>query len=447
MLKLFGKHKDKEKNSFLFDLLSVFTSRATVLSLGLFNTILTARYLGPEGNGIIAAVMVYPNLFMTIGALGIQQATTYYVGQKRFNLSQIYGAVLAILIFTTAFCMISCYILIHYLTKGHYSNLLVFWAIISLPFGFYTTYSSGIFLGLQKIKQYNSVNWIPSVINLVFTFLFIAVFPFGVPGSMAGTFLGVFILSFMVYFMIKKIVPVKPRFDFVIIRGVLKLGLIYAATAMIAVLNYKADIVLLERYSNSYQLGIYSKGAILVELLWQIPTVLSTITFSRSTAAKDPKAFSLKVCSLLRFASVLILILSILFYFSAHFVIALMYGKAFDGSADVIKILLPGVVLMTIYKVLYMDIAGKGKPWKSIEAMLPAVIVNIALNIWWIPKYGANGSAMASMVSYSLSAIIFLFIYSKHTSIPLKTMFTFSADDKELVTRLLLKFKTQQTNN
>lgn len=437
-----------KKNTFLADLLSVFTSRAAVLLIGLINTIISARYLGPVGNGVIAAVSVYPNLLTTIGALGIQQATTYFVGQEKYNLDKIYGAILGILIFATVFCLGTSYIFIRYLTHGSYSNTLIFWAILPIPFSLYTTFSSGIFLGKQKIKEYNQINWIPAAINFAFTFLFIAILSLGVPGSMAGTFLGTFIMAFAVYFMIRKFVEVRPRFEIGIMKGILRLGLVYAATAMIAILNYKADIVLLERYSTPYQLGIYSKGAALVELLWQIPTVLSTITFSRSAAAKDPRAFSLKVCGLLRFAGILIIILSVIFYFTAGFVINTMYGKAFADSVSVIRILLPGVMLMTIYKVLYMDIAGKGKPWKSMEAMLPAVAVNIILNYIWIPKYGANGSAMASSVSYSISAIIFLIIYSRTTSISLKTMFTFSKDDKELLNKILVKLKLKpQINN
>jgi O-antigen/teichoic acid export membrane protein len=437
-----------KKKSFIKDLLSVFTSRAATLLLGLLGSIITARYLGPEGNGVIAAVTVYPSLFMTIGALGIQQSTTYFIGQGKYQLSEVYGAVLAILLFTSVICLLSCYLLIHDFTHAKYKNALIFWAIAGIPFSLYTTYSAGIFLGMQKIKEFNKINWIPSAINVVFTFIFIAIFPFGTAGSMAGTFMGVFLMSFMVYFMIRKYVAVKPKFDFVIIKQLLSLGLIYAVTAMITILNYKVDIVLLEKWSNTYQLGIYSKGAILVELLWQIPTILSTITFSRSAAAKDSHAFSLKVCSLLRFTGILIIILSIGFYFTAPWIIVLMYGKAFYGSIAVIRILLPGVILMTIYKILYQDIAGRGKPWKSMEAMLPTMILNIVLNYYWIPKYGANGSAMASSVSYSISAIIFIFVYSRYTAIPLKTMLSFSSEDKELFSKLMSKIKrTPQLKN
>ncbi|CAL1519260.1 flippase [Chitinophaga sp. MM2321] len=429
------------KNSFIKDLASVFSSRVASLALGLGTSIVTARYLGPEGNGISAALLVYPSLFMAIGALGVQQSTTYFVGQEKYDIKEIYGAVLATWIFTSLFGLISSYFLIRYFTKGHYSNTLIFWALAAIPFSLYTTYSSGIFLGQQNVKAFNRINWVPAIINLAFTFLFLAVFKLGVAGSMAATFLGVFFLSFLVVINIRKIIPVRPRFNWTIIKGLLSLGVIYAGTTLVASLNYKVDVVLLEKWSNAYELGIYSKGAVLVEMLWQIPAILSTIIFSRSAGAKDPKEFSLKVCRLLRFALILILVIAILFYCLSDFVINLMYGSAFAESSHVLKILMPGVLLMIIYKVLYMDIAGRGKPWMSMEAMIPAVIANVVLNYFWIPKYGASGSAMASTVSYSIAALVFLVLYSMHTRIPVKKIFAYTREDKDFALAIVTKFK------
>ena len=48
------------KKSFLKDLLSVFNSRVIVILCGMIGSIVTARYLGPEGNGVIAGITVFP---------------------------------------------------------------------------------------------------------------------------------------------------------------------------------------------------------------------------------------------------------------------------------------------------------------------------------------------------------------------------------------------------
>src|SRR5690554_4816168 len=110
---------EKKNKSFLSDLLSVFISRGLSLSLGLLTSIITARYLGPEGNGIVAAVSVYPSLFMALGALGIQQSTTYFVGQKIYDLQKLYSSVLFVWIFTSIICVsVSYYLLQNFTTNN-----------------------------------------------------------------------------------------------------------------------------------------------------------------------------------------------------------------------------------------------------------------------------------------------------------------------------------------
>ena len=68
--------------SFLKDTLSVGISKILMIVFGLATSIIIARTLGPEKNGIIAALLVYPSLFMSIGSLGIRQSTAYFLGKN-----------------------------------------------------------------------------------------------------------------------------------------------------------------------------------------------------------------------------------------------------------------------------------------------------------------------------------------------------------------------------
>jgi len=86
-------------------------------------------------------------------------------------------------------------------------------------------------------------------------------------------------------------------------------------------------------------------------------------------------------------------------------------------------------------------LAGKGKPWIAMKAMIPSLIINIILNIITIPKYGANGAAFSSTISYSLAAILFLQLYSRETQMPLKTILNFSFKDFEPLINLVKKKK------
>jgi O-antigen/teichoic acid export membrane protein len=427
-------------STFAKDLFSVLKSRATVIVCGVLTSVLTARYIGPIGNGIIATLTVYPDLLMSVGSLGIRQSTTYFIGQKKHDEKDIVSSILYVWIFSSLFCLALCYLLLKFSTKGDYSNEMVALAIVAIPFSLFNTYASGVFLGKNNIKEFNRINWVPNVIRFVGTLVLVVFFAMDVRGAMIGIIAGYFFLSFLVFKKLKKIVPLKFKYNPEIIKGLLRLGIIYAISFLIISLNYKVDVMLLERLSTDYEIGIYSKGVSVVQYLWEIPTLLSTIIFARSAVSKDPKEFSYKVATLLRICTVVILAVSVVFYFLSDFIMITMYGEAFAPSAMVQKLLMPGILLLTVFKVLNMDLAGKGKPWIAMKAMAPSLILNVILNYMWDAKYGANGASMASTVSYALSAVLFLYFYAKEVQIPVKEILTFKKSDYEMITSKINQF-------
>lgn len=428
-------------SSFIKDLLAVFKSKVTVILCGVLTSIITARYLGPSGSGILATLIVYPDLLMSVGSMGVRQSTAFYIGQNKRSTSDIFSAMLSTWIFSSVVCLIACFILLKYVTKEEFSNTLIFLALLPLPFSLLTTYASGVFLGMNKIKEFNTVNWIPNVIKLISYVLLIIVLPLNIYGALIGISLGYVILLFFVWRKIRSLIEIKLEFDFPLIKQLFSLGVIYAVCLLVINLNYKVDVVLLERLSTSFEIGIYTKGVSIVEHLWDIPTLLSTIIFARSATAKDNKLFSYKVAQLLRICFIVILLVSVVFFFASEFIMVTMYGKGFAPSATVQKLLLPGVLLLTIFKVLNMDLAGKGKPWVAMIAMIPALVINVILNFLWDAKYGANGAALASTISYASSAILFLYMYSKHVEIPISQILRFSMSDFDFVKEFLQKLK------
>lgn len=415
--------------SFLKDVISVGASKILMILFGMGSSIVTARFLGPEGNGLIAALIVYPSLFMSIGSLGIRQSTTYFLGKGIYSEEQIKTAITQIWGISSLFSIVVSFVLIRHFSDSGSNILLVMLALAPLPFSLFNTYNSGIFLGKNEIGMFNRINWIPSLIVFLLTFLFVAVLQFDVSGAMVASIGGPLFMFFILLFKNNFIAAFNFRFNWSIIRSMLSLGIVYAISLLIINLNYKADIILLDKLSSPYELGIYSKGAIITEYLWQIPMLFSTIIFARSAVSKNQELFSYKVAQLLRVSFVIVGLASCVLVLFSDEIISLLYGNAFKSSATVLKYLLPGVLILTIYKVMNMDLAGRGKPWVSLKAMVPSLVINIILNFIFIPQFGANGSALASTISYSLAAILFLHFYSKEVGISVKVIFKYSRED------------------
>tara|TARA_B100000508_G_scaffold141091_1_gene146352 strand:+ start:88672 stop:89970 length:1299 start_codon:yes stop_codon:yes gene_type:complete len=421
---------------FLNDSISVGLSKVLIIVFGLATSIMTARVLGPEKNGLIAALLVYPNIFMSFGSLGIRQSTTYLVGQKKYNDQEIKNSITQIWLFSTILGITICMlIMVNFIAVKHNVFLLVL-AISPIPFKLFNTYNSGFFLGKNRIKEFNRINWVPPVSIFCATAIFLLMFDLSLEGYLFALIIGPLGVSIFLMSRDNLLYYLKLKINVKIISKLMSLGLIYAFALLIINLNYKFDIIMLQKMSSMYELGIYSKGANITQFLWQIPMLLSTIVFARSAISKNGREFSVKVAILLRFSFVFITIGSVILWILSDYIIIGMFGIEFSESVSVLNYLLPGVVLLTIYKVMNMDLAGKGKPWISIIAMVPALILNIVLNYYYIPLYGADGSAIASTISYSVAAIIFLFLYSYAVKMPLREIIMYKKNDLILFKQL-----------
>lgn len=423
--------------SFIKDLVSVAVSKSTVIVFGLAKSIILARWLGPEGNGIIAALVVYPSLLLTFSSLGIRQSTTYFIGKNKYPEAEIKTSITQIWFFTQLISIVISFILIRYFTNVGDNLLLVLLAITPIPFSLFNTYNSGIFLGKNQIKIFNRINWIPALVVFLSIILFVIVLNLEIAGALLSTATGALFMFVLLLIKNDFIRSFSIRFNFKIVKALFSLGIVYGLSSLVISLNYRVDVILLDQLSTPYELGIYSKGVGIIEYLWEIPMLLSTIIFARSAAAKDDLAYSRKVTHLLRLSMIAITFGVIVLFLIARIVIVGFYGLDFEPSTAVLRMLVPGVLLLTFYKVLNMDLAGKGKPWVSMKAMIPALLVNLLLNFILIPSYGANGAAISSTISYSVAALLFMHFYSRQVEIPITQILRFSVKDFDPILQLI----------
>ena len=265
------------------------------------------------------------------------------------------------------------------------------------------------------------------------------IFNLGITGAMVALIGGPLVMFLVLLFKNKFIQAFSFKFEWTVIKNMLSLGIIYAISLLIINLNYKVDVILLDKLSSPFQLGLYSKGSGITQYLWQIPMLFSTIVFSRSAVSKKGSEFSKKVAQLLRLSFVLIGMASIVLVLFSELIIIGMYGEDFRGSIAVLNYLLPGVLILTIFKVMSMDLAGKGKPWVAMKAMIPSLIVNIGLNLFLIPDYGSIGASIASTISYALAGILFLWFYSVETKMSIKEILSFKSSDFNPIVKPLKK--------
>jgi len=423
--------------SFVKDGISVFGTQILTLVIGFVSGVLLARWLGPAGRGAFTALLVYPTIMISLLSMGTRQATVYYLGKKKYSESEVVGVTLLLLIFSSIIGVITSVAIISYTQNSDYSLILILLTSFTIPANLTINYFTGILIGKQRINKFNKFMYLVPIINLVLIIFLVFFIKLYIVGAVLATLISNIVLALYALLSINREYSLKICYRPELIKRMVSLGFTYALSLFILNLNYRVDVIILEHLSNVTEIGQYTIGVGFAELLWQLPTAFGLVIFSYSANAKNSNKFSQDIAKMIRIVFPVVLTGSIFLYFSSEYIIPFLYGNEYTPSVKMLKILLPGIVMMSFFKIINMDLAGRGKPGVTITAFLPAVLVNIVLNIILVPDFGGCGAAFASTISYTLASVSILYYYMKITQLSLSDIFICKKSDIDLILGLI----------
>jgi O-antigen/teichoic acid export membrane protein len=425
------------RRSFVQDALALLGNRVLVMAISLLSGIVLARCLGPEGRGLIAAVMVYPSLFLSFTEMGVRQSTIYYLGRQIYTDRQVVGAVSTLILFTGALGMLLVGGWLSVAGNPAFTPLIIVLAVAPIPLTIVLDYSSGVFLGKRLVGQFAKVQRMAEVQRLTLVLMLVWFLGFGVPGALVASLLASTVVAGVALWKVSKIGPLRPSFEWVVIRGLLVKGLGYAVAVFVAVLNQRVAVALMERLSSSREIGMYTVALAFAGLIQTMPQTISSAIFSHAANAREPRAFSLKVMRLFRVTVVVSAFVMLGLVFLAPVMVLYMYGAKFAPSGQIVQLLLPGLFFTLAPWVLNMDLTGRGRPNLSLWITTPMLLLNIGLNLYLVPSYGAVGAAVASSVSYSLAGLAFMFMYCHVTAVRFGELWRFEPGDFQFLERFM----------
>lgn len=401
------------KRNFLRDFIGVLNSNVFSIICGVLVVILLTNILGSEGFGLYYALLVIPIIVVSLTHLGIRGASIFLIGQKKYSDDDIVSAVISILIFTGIIGIVMSLIAYYFFYEPEYTITIIALVVVIIPFRLGIVYIGGIYFGKDEIKQANRLEWSINLLNLILAVILVWWFKTGLLGAIisqtvANVIVGIYALNSMT-----RKFNVRIAYNSVIIKHLLRLGIMYAFTFFVVQLNYRMDILLLEKLSTLNEVGVYSLGVHIAEQLWQVPFAISIVLFSRTANLKDQNKITASSITLARQSVILIILLSVFVILLAPYLVPLVFGKEFAASVTILNLILPGVIILVVFRVLSGQLAGIGKPQYAIYVFVPALIVNLGLNFLWIPEYGAIGAAWASDISYAVGTIGYWLVFSR----------------------------------
>ena len=429
------------RRSFLKDISSVFASNILAIVSALLIDIVLSRQLGPEGRGLYASILVVPLIVTSFVMLGIRRSAVYHLGKKIFDADRTVSGILSLLIITSILAVLISGIAFLILLPKGLTWIMAILALISIPVKLILVYSGGIYIGNEDFKRSNLQVWLPLVYDLLGILLFVALLKWSVSGALLALFLANLLVSVMSLRYLSKAFKITISWDKEVISGLAKIGITYAVAVVIMQLNYRVDILLLQELSTMKEVGYYSLGVAISDKLWQLPSAIGLVVMSRSANVDDTGRLDRDVAKLVRISFLIVLLSAIVLWVLIPYLLPLFYGIKFAPSIGVVRLMLPGIIMFVIVRILSGRFAGSGQPKLLIGLFVPVLLVNIILNLFWIPAYGSLGAAMATNVSYTLGAIGMLILFSVKMKIPFTELIIYRRSDFDFFTKIATRFR------
>ena len=176
-------------------------------------------------------------------------------------------------------------------------------------------------------------------------------------------------------------------------------------------LQFRADSFIVNAFIGVRATGIYSVTSGLAETLWYVPNALGTVMFSR---AVDPKADAGRIAAVLTRTTIAVaLVTAVPAFVLGPRLVRLVYGSQFSDAGVALRLILPGIVAYSVVAVLSRYIVGRGRPGIGTLVLVIGLALNILANLILVPRFGINGAAASSSISYGLTAIVTLFVFRR----------------------------------
>ncbi len=178
-----------------------------------------------------------------------------------------------------------------------------------------------------------------------------------------------------------------------------------------SVLYFRLDTIMLQLMTDTRTVGFYNAAYKLFELVVVLPHSLMIVLFPRLVEEFHNEKEKFKV-SLKRALVVYIGvggIIALAFFNFSFEIIDLMYGNDFLFSAEVLKILATAMALSFLIFLLSNVLIVSGQEKTNTWVLVGATLLNIFLNLIWIPPHGAIGAAWSTVFCEMLLVIVLYF--------------------------------------
>jgi len=396
---------------FVKNVIHTIGSKWITIAIGIIPVMLITRGLGPVGKGEYSLIISTIGVLMQLSTFGLQTSNTYHVSKGRSSLDALFTnsvfwiAVTATLTSLGFFLFNLLYPGDINMFKGGYIGFIVIGTFGSLT----NIISQNLNIGINNIKQVNVYTIGSKVLTLVLVLSLYFSKSITVRYALIIALLEFFVITFLCSrLLMRSMEKITWTVDKELLKKTISYGLKVYIISLMAFLVVRSDIYIVKYFLGNEAVGYYSTSVQLIDQLNMLAVVVATLLLPKLTSTHDLKERHRLSKRSFKYLAILMFTMCTIGFFFSDFAIKLLFGVEFMPASITFKVLLPAVFFLALETSLAQYLAANGLPKSLIWAWIATFIINLILNVLFIPIYGTVGAAYASVISYFS---IFIFVY------------------------------------
>jgi O-antigen/teichoic acid export membrane protein len=376
--------------------------------VGLFVGIWVARYLGPEQFGLLSYAQSFVFLFTAIATLGLDGIVVRELVKDQSRRDELLGTAFGLKFIGALLILPVLWLAVQATSNNSYTNLLVF---IIASATIFQSFNVIDFYYQAKVKSKyvalaNSVALASS--SIVKIALILTEAPLVAFAALVAV--DTIFLSIGLIFSYKKISNLKMTkwsFSGRLAQFLLSESWLMMVAGLAILIYMKIDQVMIKEMINPEAVGQYAAAARISEAWYFIPMALASSLFPAIVNARkiSEKLFLDRLQNLFSFMVLLAVSVAIPLTFLSDWIIEILYGSAYRSASSVLAVHIWAGVFVFLSVANDKWFYATYKPGLLAVKVSVGALTNIILNYFFISRYGIVGSAVATLISYSVSVI------------------------------------------
>lgn len=387
-----------------------FGGKGLVAAANFTSTVLVARTFGPEGQGLIAVVLTMTLLLVQLGSLGFATANPAWTARSAAPtesivanslwLGAVIGTTLAIVGVGAKAARIPVLAELEWEEAGA--------IFAAAPFALTVVLLQGVLLGQRRTLGYNGGELALSVGTLFVLGFALFVVDVGPLGAII-VLLAQYPTGVLLYLYLLRADTQMFRPTPALARAMLGFALrVYMAT-VIGYLLVRIDLLLVSVILGEREAGLYSVAAVLAQVLYLLPVVIGLNLMPRVAKEGGHE----RTATVFRLLAIPFASLCLLAGLLAVPAIHLIFGAEFDASVNLLRGLLPGIYFLGMVGILNYHLAAHDYPIEAVAYWALALVINLALNLALLDRYGTIVAPIVSSVAYAIVFVLQLRMFGK----------------------------------